>query len=273
MKQASVPGKSSFGHKFSNFWFRFETGIEVSDTQSGYRLYPLEPLQSIKWFTYKYEFEIEVLVRAAWKGVAIDSVPVSVYYAPKETRISHFRPFRDFSRVSVLNIVLVILTIIYYRPLRLIRSLKKKSLSDFVKTYLLNPEESDKRKACSIMFGIFMGIFPVWGFQLLIGIPLAHVFRLNKALFLIAAHISVPPMIPVIIFLSYHLGGYLSGSGNHNFHFSRDITPETVENNMFQYVLGGVALSIIAALAAGIITIIFLKFFHFRKKQSHLLQY
>ena len=126
MEQASVPGKSSFGHKFSNFWFWFETGVHVPDTQSGYRLYPLNALQGFKWYTVKYEFEIEVIVRAVWRGVPITAVPVSVYYAPKETRISHFRPFKDFSRVSVLNVVLVTLTLLYYKPKKIIQGFKKK---------------------------------------------------------------------------------------------------------------------------------------------------
>ena len=79
MDQASVPGGSNFGNRFSNFWFKVETGISSPDTQSGYRLYPLEPLKKMHFFTRKYEFEIEVLVRAAWKGVKILSVPVTVY--------------------------------------------------------------------------------------------------------------------------------------------------------------------------------------------------
>ncbi|HLA52246.1 MAG TPA: glycosyltransferase family 2 protein, partial [Flavitalea sp.] len=91
MSHASVPGKSSFGHKFSNFWFKVETGIECPDTQSGFRLYPLQPLKETRLLTRKYELEIEVLVKLAWIGVPIASVPISVYYAPKETRISHFR--------------------------------------------------------------------------------------------------------------------------------------------------------------------------------------
>ena len=42
MTVEGVPKKSSFGHKFSNFWFHLETGVKLPDTQSGYRLYPLE---------------------------------------------------------------------------------------------------------------------------------------------------------------------------------------------------------------------------------------
>ena len=128
MDQDNIPGKSSFGHKFSNFWFKVETGINCPDTQSGFRLYPLQELKNIKFVTRKYEFEIEVLVRAAWKGIPIGTVPVMVHYEPKETRISHFRPFRDFSRVSILNTFLVIIAFAYIKPRDFFRSLfgKKK---------------------------------------------------------------------------------------------------------------------------------------------------
>jgi glycosyltransferase involved in cell wall biosynthesis len=138
MDQSSVPGKSSFGNKFSNFWFKVETGINAPDTQSGFRLYPLELLKGTNFFTKKYEFEIEVLVRAAWKGIKITSIPVTVYYAPKETRISHFRPFKDFTRISILNTVLVLITFLYIKPRNFFRMFfgKKKACAGFVSNYL-----------------------------------------------------------------------------------------------------------------------------------------
>ncbi len=57
MDQSSVPGKSSFGNKFSNFWFWIETGVRRNDTQSGYRLYPIKSLAPLSFITKKYEFE------------------------------------------------------------------------------------------------------------------------------------------------------------------------------------------------------------------------
>jgi glycosyltransferase involved in cell wall biosynthesis len=126
MDQASVPGKSSFGNKFSNFWFWVETGIRRNDTQSGYRVYPIRALENIRFFTHKFEFEIEVIVRAAWKGIEVLEVPVRVFYPEKEKRISHFRPFRDFSRISVLNTVLVTIAFLYIKPRDFFKSLKKK---------------------------------------------------------------------------------------------------------------------------------------------------
>jgi len=116
MQQAGVPRKSSFGNKFSNFWFRVETGYNIPDTQSGYRLYPIRQLRDLRFFTRKFEFEIEVIVRAAWRGIRVISAPVGVYYATGPERITHFRPFADFTRISLLNTVLVTLRIVYQLP-------------------------------------------------------------------------------------------------------------------------------------------------------------
>ena len=127
MNQDSVPGKSNFGNKFSNFWFRFNTGISVPDTQSGFRLYPVKSLEGINFITPKYEFEVEVIVRTAWRGIGVSAVPVKVYYPPAEERITHFRPVPDFSRVSVLNTVLVLIAVFYIKPRDFFRGLKKKT--------------------------------------------------------------------------------------------------------------------------------------------------
>ena len=142
MEQDSIPGKSSFGHKFSNFWYRFETGINLPDTQSGYRLYPLEKIKDIHSFTKKYEYEVEIIVKAAWKGINVISCPIHVYYATGDERVTHFRPFQDFSRVSLLNTWLVFLALVWYRPVLFFRDIKKKtSGNSFANTYsvLRNP--------------------------------------------------------------------------------------------------------------------------------------
>lgn len=127
MEQASVPGKSSFGNKFSNFWFQVETGRKMSDTQSGYRLYPVRLMKDTKFLTRKFEFEIEVLVASSWRGIEITEVPVRVFYAEKEKRVSHFRPFKDFTRISILNTALVTVALLYIKPRDFLRGIKKKT--------------------------------------------------------------------------------------------------------------------------------------------------
>lgn len=94
----NMPGKNTFANKFSNFWFTLETGIKLTDTQSGYRLYPLQRMNVDKWYyTAKYEFELEALVFTAWQDIPVKNIPIHVYYPPQEERVSHFRPFRDFT--------------------------------------------------------------------------------------------------------------------------------------------------------------------------------
>ena len=127
MTQSGIPKKSSFGNNFSNFWFTFETGVKLTDTQSGYRLYPLKPLANLRYYTNKFEFEIEIIVRASWKGIKVKNVPIQVLYDESE-RVSHFRPFKDFTRISVLNTVLVLISLIYIKPRDFFRSLKKKRI-------------------------------------------------------------------------------------------------------------------------------------------------
>jgi len=262
MDQSSVPGKSSFGNKFSNFWFKVETGISAPDTQSGYRLYPLALLKDTKFFTRKYEFEIEVLVRAAWKGIRIESIPVTVYYPPKEERISHFRPFKDFTRISILNTVLVLISLFYIKPGNFFRTIfNKEKTKKFILDNFIHAHQSDQVKALSIAFGIFMGIVPIWGFQLVVAIFLAFVFRLNKTLVIIAANISIPPMIPLIIFGSYKMGTYWMGTKVTDITFSNNISLKSVRHNFEQYLYGSITLAIVAGAIFGMITFLLLKIF------------
>jgi len=262
LNQDAVPGKSSFGNKFSNFWFKVETGITIEDTQSGYRLYPLIPLKEIRFRTLKYEFEIEVLVLAAWKGVNIKSVPVSVYYPPAAERISHFRPLKDTLRISILNTTLVLITFFYIRPRNFFRLLfDKEKGRQYVNKYLLQTNQSDHIKAISVGFGVFMGIVPIWGFQLIVAISLSILFKLNKALVILAAHVSFAPLIPLIIYLSYKTGAYWMGENAVYMQFSWRISLSVIKRNAEQYLLGSITLAAVSGIISGLITLLLLKVF------------
>lgn len=112
----NMPGGNTFANNFSNFWFRLQTGVNLPDTQSGFRLYPLNRIIKIRTFSGRYEYELELLVRAVWKGVKVIPVPVTVTYQPGNMRVSHFRPYADFLRITVLNTFLTIIAILYARP-------------------------------------------------------------------------------------------------------------------------------------------------------------
>lgn len=119
----NMPGKSKFANKFSNFWFRLQTAKNIADTQTGYRLYPIRRMNKMLPLTNRYEAELELLVRSAWRGIKLLPIPIKVFYPKKEERISHFRPSKDFTRISLLNTVLCLLAIIYGYPAMLIHKL------------------------------------------------------------------------------------------------------------------------------------------------------
>ncbi|MBC9932556.1 DUF2062 domain-containing protein [Chitinophaga qingshengii] len=266
LNQENMPGKNTFANKFSNFWFYVETGLKGPDTQSGYRLYPLRRMGRVRWWCTKYEFEIEVLVRSAWKGIKIDWTPVKVYYPPAEERISHFRPFRDFSRISVLNTVLVLITFLYIKPRDFFFwLLKRENWKKLWKEEILNPTESNARKAAAIGFGVFMGIVPIWGFQLLVAFLVSIKLKLNKALVFLAAHVSTPPLTPFIIFFSFLAGKVWMGRSAKDLLFDKQITIAAVRDNLLQYVFGAVTLAIAAGLAAWAISYVLLAIFRKNK--------
>ena len=116
LEHDNMPKKNSFANKFANFWFGVQTFQKIPDTQSGFRYYPLLCFQKKIWFTNRYNFELEILVRNVWNGVKIISVPINVYYPPVGERITHFKPTLDFFRISVLNTFLTLFAIFYYYP-------------------------------------------------------------------------------------------------------------------------------------------------------------
>ena len=125
LKAENMPGKNTFANNLSNFFFRLISGQSLEDTQTGYRLYPVRLLRDMRLISGKYEFEMEILVRAAWRRIPLRSVPIRVYYAPGEERVSHFRPFQDFLRIVALNLILLVVAIFWFYPSKLLKSSPK----------------------------------------------------------------------------------------------------------------------------------------------------
>jgi glycosyltransferase involved in cell wall biosynthesis len=123
LKQENMPKSNTFANRFSNFWFFVQTGIRLPDTQTGFRLYPLAEMKGIRPFTSRYEAELELLVRLAWRRTQIISVPVRVRYPEKGVRITHFRPLTDFLRISLLNTRFCFLALVYGYPSKLFHTL------------------------------------------------------------------------------------------------------------------------------------------------------
>jgi glycosyltransferase involved in cell wall biosynthesis len=258
MAQENVPKKSSFGNKFSNFWFKFETGIKLSDTQSGFRLYPLKLIPKL-FYTNKFEFEIEVIVRSAWKGVVVKNIPIQILYDPAE-RVSHFRPFKDFTRISILNTVLVINAILYIKPRDFFRKAKKKGFKKFFLEDILESNDSNFKKAAAIALGIFIGMSPFWGLQTVLLLFFATILRLNKVIAYLSSNVSFPPFIPFIIYGSLKMGSYFV-SNESTLVLDSSLTFDDIQKNATQYIVGSLILASVSAITVGLLSYLLLTAF------------
>lgn len=243
----NMPARNTFANRFSNFWYLVETGRRLEDTQSGFRLYPLRQLGRLRSLCSRYEFEVEVIVRAAWRGVEVENIPVRVYYAPDGERVSHFRPLRDFTRISLLNSVLVLEALLFYYPWRFFRALTRENIRRFIRRNITRSPESNARLAAAMGWGVLCGILPIWGYQMIFAGLSAHFMRLNKLVAIVFSNISIPPMIPFILYGSYWLGGRITGLPVEL--TLAEVTLRRMAECLAQYLAGSVALAVVAGAA------------------------
>jgi len=258
-KSDNMPGKNSFANRFSNFWFKLETGITMEDTQSGFRLYPLERLKGIRTLSGRYEFELEIIVRAAWRNVSVKNIPVSVYYPPKEIRISHFKPFKDFARISLLNTVLVFIALLWWWPLKFFKWFSRENIRNFIKKHITESKESNLHIAKSVGLGLFFGISPLWGYQMIAAVAAAHLLKLNKVVVLVASNISIPPMIPFILYGSFAAGAFILGEPIS--FIPSQLNLNSISDSLVQYLTGSIAFASVAGIIGMITAYILLTVF------------
>lgn len=95
---SNVPNGSKFGRWFSNFWACWDTGYKITDSLSGFRVYPISILElPIK--TSRFDWEMEVIVRHADANGKIKEVIIECYYPTAQERVSHFRKFWDTAAI------------------------------------------------------------------------------------------------------------------------------------------------------------------------------
>lgn len=250
---ANVPGSSRFGRAFSNFWFKVQTGQEVGDSQSGFRAYSLAVLGALTLTESHYSFEIEVLVRAAWAGFTVADIPVRVYYPPSHERVSHFRPFMDNLRLTVLNTRLTIRAIVPVPQKRFARDGEGKitALHPLRSIrLLLCQSETPKNLALSGALGVFIATLPIFGLHSIAILLVLGSLRLNKIMGLAASQLCMPPFVPALCIEA----GYYLRQGR----FLTEISWQTLGREGFQriweWILGSLLMApLLAALCGGVV--------------------
>ena len=257
-EKAGAPFARWSTNALSNFWFTVETGLRLTDTQCGYRCYPLEATGRLRVKSERYAYELEVLVRAAWAGVPLVPLPVEADYAAPTSRLSHFHPLRDFAAISWLHSRLSTQAFCVPAPLR--RLAASGVLQDMPRGHRLRTifrhlfsenARTPGRLASSVGVGLFCGIAPIWGYQMLAAAFLAHKLRLNKAIAVTASNISFPLAAPFILAAGLILGHYLR-TGQF-IRFSPDDIGTKIPLYLLEWAAGSVVLAALVA-ALGTLT-------------------
>ena len=248
----NVPGKSRFGRQFASFWIRIETGIYVDDCQSGFRAYPVQYLNRMKFTGSHYDFEAEVLARAAWAGLALRTVPIEVFYPAPHERVSSFRPFLDNLRISHVHAMLVGRRLLPFPHKRLVSVRKGPELTllrhpgKFI-MMLLRENLTPGGLASAAAVGVFLGTLPLLFVHTLVILYVSSRLRLNKVVAINAQHVCMPPFVPAICI---EVGYFLR-----NGHWLSDISFATVfsqfSDRLLEWFLGSLIVAPIASMLMG----------------------
>lgn len=247
---ADVPASSRFGRSFSNFWLRVQTGINLGDALSGFRVYPLAVLLELPLRESGYSFENEVLVRAAWAKVPLREVEISVVYPPD--RVSHFHKLYDNACISHLNARLTMRTILPW-PHHTLVALRPPGVSALhplrAMRILLSENTSPRELALAGALGVLIGTSPLFGLHTLTILIAAGFLRLNRIAAVTASQITFPPFVPALAIEV----GYFMRHGK----FLTEVSMQTLANEglerLWEWFLGSLLLGPLLGLIAGFV--------------------
>jgi glycosyltransferase involved in cell wall biosynthesis len=215
---ANVPARSKKGRDAATFWLRIQTGQMIPDSQCGLRVYPLAHVLKGTYRFWRFDFETEVLARMAWAGLRVRSVPVTCIYFEAGKRVSHFRPVMDTLRGVRVNVFLVARRLMPIPFKQLVK--RDKERAKFGKWWrretwreafgtILRTGLGNSEIATAFAMGIFVGLTPLYGLQTLLAVYFARRLHLNVLAAVIGSQVSIPPLVPVWIVLSYGVGNLI----------------------------------------------------------------
>ena len=105
----------------------------------------------------------------------------------------------------------------------------------------------------AVGLGLFFGIAPIWGYQMIVAATVAHLLRLNKAITLLASNISIPPVMPFILYGALALGHWMFTGQRLEFSLDQ-MTKAKAFEYLWQWAVGSIALGTIAAVVGAIVT-------------------
>ncbi len=105
-----IPAARLYGRMLTNYLVQFVTASrQVRDAMCGLRVYPLAsvlPLCEAIGYRTRMEFDVEILVRACWAGLDVQSMDTAVVYP--EDGESHFNLVADNARLVAMHTLLIL---------------------------------------------------------------------------------------------------------------------------------------------------------------------
>ncbi len=273
------PKASRYGRFWANLSVFMESGLQVSDSQCGFRVYPLEVMRTLRCSAGRYGYETEILTRAAWAGVPIEQVEVSCRYDVPEGRVSHFQPWRDSLAAAQMHIRLLFRSALPWPTPhpgtantgtlwhRFVHWVSPMRAWDAVR----NDPAERSRLALGLAVGVFIANLPLYGVQALLSLFAARRFRLNPLATVAGSQFSTPPIGPLLIAGAIALGhGMMHGKLPPLRHFNPTLVGyrELLRSVLLEWTLGGIVLGVVFGFATYFTTTLMLRWLPLRTPTS-----
>ena len=233
----------------SSFCMRVQTGAKVFDLHSPIRIYPLDFLDFINLNNPHLNFEVELLVRAAWAGYAIHEVDL---YSLRPWKVNNLSYYVGLLILHIRLIMRALVPIPFSRPhVHKQKTISLKHPIEALQTLMSDPfNRSTPRDLCktaSIAIAVLTVPAPI--IQSVALLLFIGWFKLNRLCALAMIPFTWPPWLPAMAILV----GYRLRHGHWLTEFNMQTLGYEIDQRLWEWVIGSLALTPVFALCAGIV--------------------
>lgn len=270
---AAYPRLSRLGRWASNVLILWWAGLRVSDSQCGFRAYPLAEILQLPCLAGRYGYETEIVCRAGWAGLAVAEVSVNCHYVLPQGRVSHFRAWEDSWRAVGMHARLLARSLCPSRVKRFDMMAPTGTLFRRITSWFSpmrawrearETEAGRTRFSVALATGILIGNTPLYGFHSGLSLLAARLFHLHPLTVVAGSHVSTPPLGPILVASAIALGHFIL-AGNWPTWSSFDPRTHgfanTAGRTLLEWTIGGVVIGVTLAMLAFVGMQIALRFF------------
>lgn len=228
-----------FWRYIHNMWIRIYTGTVIEDAASTIRLYPLAVLENLTLTSKGYEVYQEILLKTVWSGHTLYSI--SVPYHEKKIR----KTYKGLAHAT--GLLMLWLKAFFHRFLSPFSGAPVPGDSFLEKlknliTHELKVNTSAGKAAFSLALGVYFGLLPIHGFQIISLLFVTTKCRLNRPLAFLGVNVSIAPLLPIVFYAALKVGSLVTGSSVELSLDDADLLSKTVTYGV-DFILGSLVLA------------------------------